>query len=87
MSKLVYRNVCVLKDTDGDIVSVVEIKTLTEDMIKDLKNKAKLGASKIVKREELINSLVKRVEDLELERKYDHGEITEEEYNAQKGGN
>lgn len=82
--KLTYKNVCVVKDNDGDVISVIEVKTLSTEMIKSLKEQAKLNISKVIKREELIAKLNDRLDKVEKELAYNRGEISEEEF---KGGN
>ena len=82
--KLAYKNVCLLVDNDGDIISVLDVKTLSTEQIKELKEKANLNIVKINNRFALLDELKERLEKVEKELAYNRGDITEEEY---KGGN
>lgn len=82
--KLAYKNVCVLVDNDGDVISVLDVKTLSTEQIKELKEKANINIAKINNRFALLDELKERLEKVEKELAYNRGDITEEEY---KGGN
>lgn len=82
--KLAYKNVCILVDNSGDIISILDVKTLSTDQIKELKEKAQINTAKINSRFALLDELKERLEKVEKELAYNRGDITEEEY---KGGN
>lgn len=74
----------VQKNELGEVVAIFELKTLSEEQVKDLKAEALKNCSK---ENEKVATLTKKCEDLEYELNlvkaelsYNRGDITREEY-------
>lgn len=82
LKKLVQ--VGVQKNELGEIVAVFELKTLSDDQVKTLKEQAQLNQAKeIAKRkqlENLVSTFEKELEKVKNELAYNRGELSREEY-------
>lgn len=82
LKKLVQ--VGVQKNELGEIVAIFELKTLSDDQVKTLKEQAQLNQAKEnAKRkqlENLVSTLEKELEKVKNELAYNRGELSREEY-------